>query len=302
MDEQPPPFETVFTTRQRHECFEFRLVLDAVGIPSEALHRDGFWTLMVKREDAAAAAEELTEYRRENSGRRVDDSTAVPVYGGATAAVIGYAGVIILVATLAVRRALGVDWLAVGQMHAGSVVAGEWWRAVTALTLHLDAEHLVGNLVFGGLFGFLAGRVLGGGVAWLVVIVAGALGNFANAWIQASAHTSIGASTAVFAALGVIVSHASRPRTPVQQKAFKRWSPLIAGIVLFSMTGLGGERTDVAAHVTGFVAGLGIGWAGCRVPDRWLAAPGVQVVAGLAAITIIACAWSLGLRLSSAAD
>lgn len=298
MDATPPDDATVFRTRNRRECRESHLVLDAAGIPAETGFRDGWWRLVVSRSDLAIATAELEAYRRENPKRSESRSPAVPVYGGAAAAVFAYAGVLILVASLTAQSAYGFDWLAAGRTQAGRVVAGEWWRSVTALTLHLDAGHLLANLTFGVAFGFLAGRILGGGVAWLTIVIAGAAGNLLNAMVQPASHSSIGASTAVFATLGVIVSHALRPRTAVPERRLKRWSPLIGGVLLFSLTGMGGERTDVAAHVTGLFAGLLIGGVGCRLPHPWLASREVQQGAGLAAIALVASAWAIGLTIA----
>lgn len=295
MHETPPDFETVFRTRDRGECRESCLVLEAAGIAAEAGYRDGWWLLSVDRNDLATSTAELDAYRRENSDRSTPRSATVPVYEGAAAAVLVYAGIIILVAILTAHWAFGLEWLSAGRMQAGRVMRGEWWRSVTALTLHLDAGHAIANLVFGAVFGLLAGRLFGGGVAWLAIVAAGALGNVINAALQSPAHTSIGASTAVFAALGLIVSHALRPPTPVPEKAMKRWSPLIGGGVLFALTGMGGARTDVLAHLTGFSAGLLIGSIGCRLPARWLASGEVQSWAGAAAITLVAIAWTIGL-------
>ena len=274
---------------------ESRLVLNAVGISAEVVHRDGWWLLVVNRDDLAISAEELEDYRRENPKPARHRGTAIPIYGGARAAVLVYASTIILIGILSAQSAFGLKWMSAGRMHAGSVMAGEWWRTVTALTLHVDTGHIIANLLFGAVFGFLAGRVLGGGVAWLAIVIAGAMGNFMNAMVQAPTHLSIGASTSVFAALGVIVSHALRPRASVQESPLRRWSPLIGGVLLLALTGVGGERTDVLAHLTGFLAGLLLGWVGCRLPNHWLASGAVQKGAGLATIAIVTGAWIVGL-------
>lgn len=295
MDGTPPDYEPVFRTRRQSECRESHLVLDAAGISAETGFRDGWWWLVVNRGDLAIATAELEAYRRENPKRSECRSPAVPVYGGAALAAFTYAGALILVAILTVQGAYGLEWFSAGRMQAGGVMAGEWWRILTALTLHLDAGHLLANLIFGVAFGYLAGRILGGGVAWLTIVTAGALGNLLNAMVQPASHSSIGASTAVFATLGVIVSHALRPRAPVPERRLKRWSPLIGGVLLFSLTGMGGERTDVVAHVTGFLAGLLIGGLGCRLPASWLASRNVQTRAGFAAIAIVTFAWFVGL-------
>lgn len=267
-------------------------MLQAVGIPAEVDYRDGYWQLVVRRSDRPAATAELEAYRLENQDRSTVRSRPVPVYGGAADAALVYAGVLILVASLSLQSAFELEWVAAGAMRAGRVVGGEWWRSITALTLHVDAAHLVGNLIFGGVFGFLAGRVLGGGVAWLVIATAGALGNGINALMRAPNHWSIGASTAVFAALGVIVAHALLPWTDPPERPLKRWSPLIAGTVLLAFTGVGGQRTDVAAHVAGFLAGLLLGWLGCRLPSRLLASRAVQQWAGFTTIALVGSAWA----------
>ena len=291
MDQTPGSIETAVKTRQRRECLELRLVLEAAGIASEAVHRDGWWLLIVNRNDLDHARAELEDYRRENPVRPTGQHKVVPVYGGSATAVFAYAAVIILVFVMNMRW----DLMPAGQMQAGRVMAGEWWRTVTALTLHLDVEHIAANLVFGVVFGLLAGGALGGGVAWLAIVIAGALGNLVNAIVQAPTHTSIGASTAVFAALGMIVAHALRSWGSESEKPLKRWSPLIGGILLFAYTGVGGERTDVLAHVTGFLAGMSIGWFGCRLPQDWLASGNVQKWSALAALGIVTAAWIVGI-------
>jgi rhomboid protease GluP len=295
MYEPPPGCATVFRTRQRGECQASRLVLEAAGIPARTVHWDGWWLLVVTQGDLAVSTAELEAYDRENADSANPKRTPVPIYGGGAAGVVVYSGTLILIAVLAAQSAYGLDWLTVGRMQSGKVMSGEWWRTVTALTLHLDTEHITANLAFGALFGFLTGQILGGGVAWLAIVSAGALGNFVNAMVQEPLHSSIGASTAVFAALGVIVSHAFRHRGAVREKPLKRWSPLIGGVLLLAFTGVGGQRTDVVAHVTGFFSGMLIGWAGCRLPHAWMASRKIQTSAGVAAIVMVATAWAVGL-------
>ena len=296
MPQLPPDCEVVLKTMRRDECMESRLVLDAAGILSQVHHWEGSWLLVVNRADLVESTEEIEAYRQENPVEPIRPRQEVPVYGGAVPGVLIYAGIIVLVAVVNAQSAFGFDWFAAGRIEGGKVTAGELWRTVTALTLHLDVGHLIGNVVFGTVFGLLAGRVLGGGVAWLAIVVAGALGNLINAWVQAPTHLSIGASTSVFAALGLLVSHALRPwGTADRGRAWKRWSPLIGGVLLLAYTGVGGERTDVVAHLTGFLAGLAIGWVGCRLPFAWLDSRKVQTCAGIAAITLVASSWIIAL-------
>lgn len=302
MYEPPPGYEIVFSTGQRDECMESRLVLEAVGISADAVHRDGSWFLVVDGDDLSTSASELEAYRLENRDRSSRNSTTATVYGGAGLAVLVYAGTISIVGILTAPWAFRLQGLAAGRVQAGKVMAGEWWRTVTALTLHLDTGHIVGNLAFGALFGFLAGQGLGGGVAWMTILAAGAMGNLINAMFQAPTHSSVGASTAVFAALGVLVAHSLPPWATVQEKPLRRWSPLIGGVLLLAFIGVGGERTDQGAHLSGFLAGMTFGWVACRLPKSWLASSRVQTWTGFATIAIVAFAWFVGLAMAASSD
>jgi membrane associated rhomboid family serine protease len=153
----------------------------------------------------------------------------------------------LLVGYLAGRAAFGYDWLDAGALLTGATRAGEFWRAVTALTLHLDVGHLLANLGFGTVFGLLAGQLLGPGVAWASVLAAAATANLLNAFIQPVTHSSVGASTAVFATLGLLSAYAWRKRAGQGDRWAYRWAPLVAGVILLGFTGAGGERTDVLA-------------------------------------------------------
>ncbi|WP_153555492.1 rhomboid family intramembrane serine protease [Roseimaritima sediminicola] len=296
MDESPVGFETLVKTPVRAECSESRLVLTSVGIPNRVVFRDGLWMLFVRDEHAARARAELRAFHEENPVEAPDQTAPLPAFEGATAGVLVYAITLALVALYTAHRTYGLEWLEAGQMQSGQVLSGQWWRIVTALTLHLDAGHIGSNLVFGSVFGLLAGRAFGGGVAWLTIVVAGSLGNLANALVQPATHTSIGASTAVFAALGLLVAHALRNRGPARrERALRRWSPLIGGVVLLAMTGVGGERTDVMAHVTGFLAGLVVSLLVTFIPLALLGRPAVQRTTGVAALLIVLGAWIVGL-------
>jgi len=285
----------MLSTPTRKQCREAALVLQSVGLHGKMVRRRGEWTVIVRQSDFEAAERHWSSYCQENPPADPHPDEQVPLFGGAWHAVVAYLLVLMTFATLSFRGFAGYDWFTAGQMQAGRVLQGELWRVVTALTLHADGTHLVSNLAFGAIFGLLAGRILGGGLAWLVIVLAGALGNAMNAIVQGDAHTSIGASTSVFAALGVLVSHALIPRTSTPQSRLRRFSPLVGGVVLLAMMGLEGERTDVSAHVTGFLAGLVLGGLGCRLPTRWLAGTVVQWTSGLAAIIVILTAWGVAI-------
>ncbi|MEM6472811.1 MAG: rhomboid family intramembrane serine protease [Planctomycetota bacterium] len=279
----------------RRECAEAQLVLNSVGISSSRRREGGVWILRVDPLVVTDAKEQLRLYHDENAEQRLVGIALLPARHGIIVGVVVYAFLLIGVAAVSQPWGMGEDLATVGAMHARSVMEGQWYRNFTALMLHADIGHLLSNLLFGILFGVLASRRLGGGVAWLTIVVAGACGNLINALTRPPDHSSIGASTAVFAALGLLVADALHPMHHANSSRWKRHSPLIAGVVLLSLLGVGGPKTDVNAHVTGFLSGLVIGWLSCRVPDRLLGRGSVQSLAAAAAVALLAIAWRLAL-------
>ena len=170
---------------------------------------------------------------------------------------------------------------------------------MTALTLHLDVAHLVANLGFGVLFGYFAGQLLGPGVAWGSILVAATMANLGTGLVQTASHSSAGASTAVFATLGMLAAFGWRQRHPLRERWAYRYAPIVAGIALLAFLGVGGERTDVLAHLAGFASGAIVGWWHGR-PTR--AAPGGPVrqwLSGSLALAVVMVAWWLALAAES---
>jgi membrane associated rhomboid family serine protease len=291
MPMEAEPWVVLLRSTDQRVCSDFALVLEARGI---RWRQDGGgldWILSVPLEDAESAAAELSVYRNENV--RVATPPPPQVVGGGWFGVVSFIIVLVAVAILAQQLAFGVDWLAVGRVDGGRMLAGEWWRALTALTLHVDADHLLGNIAFGAFFTYFIGRYLGGGVGWLAILTSGTLGNLLNGWLAGPDHRSIGASTAVFGALGLLTAHTWRRGFPPGTSFRARVAPLIAGLGLLAFTGTGGINTDIGAHLTGFVAGFWIGLlaARCHVPG----ALSVQLPAGCAAWLLLVGAWAWGI-------
>jgi len=272
-------------------------VLAAQGVPYELVERDADCTLLVEAASAAAAREELARYalerRRAQARSRVLRQSFVPFAGAGIAAGI-YAAVLLLTAYCAGIRAFGADWLERGALDARR--ASEWWRALTALTLHLDQAHLLGNLLFGAGIGVLAGRAFGPGIAWLSILAAGACANYADMLISPSTHRAVGASTAVFAALGLLVGFAWRHGLALRDRVQYAYGPLFAGVCLLALLGAGDEHVDVLGHALGFAAGTAFGWVYSRLGVPRSRSAAVQAAAGAAALALLAVAWLLALR------
>jgi rhomboid protease GluP len=152
-----------------------------------------------------------------------------------------------------------VRWIEVGAADAALIVQGEWWRAITALMLHADLKHVLGNVIAGAIFLHVVCRAMGPGFGSLTMLGAGAGGNLANAFFYGSLHISIGASTAVFGALGLMggMGVVSRRRRGAQGRHI--WVPIVAGLAVLAMLGTAGERVDLLGHLFGFLVGGALG-------------------------------------------
>jgi rhomboid protease GluP len=274
-------------------CHEYSLVLEARGIEHETEEEEGSWVLSVPVEVRHRAYEELSRYSVERRVRRSVPEMVQP-HAGAAIGVFLFVLILLVTAYCAGNATFGVDWLSLGSLDAGA--RGEWWRAITALTLHLDQEHLLGNVLFGAVAGIAASRLLGPGVAWASILGAAALANYAEILIAPITHRAVGASTAVFAALGLLSGMAWRQRLTQRERLWYRWAPLIAGICLLTLLGAGTAHVDVLGHALGFIFGLGVGWVCVRtgVPNN--RNHRVQLIAGVGAALTVCAAWVFALR------
>jgi membrane associated rhomboid family serine protease len=274
------------------------LVLASRRIPCEQLKSGSGYHLFVPSQLLVSAREQIALYQQENQNWPPPLPQVEPLYENQLATLFvfillcGFANITVVEA--AVRGWPMVDWYALGSARAGLIVAGEWWRTATALTLHSGGLHLAGNVVFGLLFVGRLARDLGSGLAWSLVLAAGMGGNFVNALLQMPQHTAVGASTAVFGAVGILAGlNLVRYRKPL----WRRWAlPLAGAFALLAMIGAGGEHTDLGAHLFGLLAGVGLG-AGCAVLLRRYGRPGrgFNLLLGLLAALTMVAAWVMAL-------
>lgn len=278
--------------RARGVLAELSLVLAAVDLDHHIEFDGHEWGLWVAVDAAATANEHLDRYEQENRPTPERVAPALTVDSGVLG-VLGYLLVIWALPSLEGAQAFGWDWREAGVMDAAWVRDGQWWRTITALTLHGDLAHLVSNSLFGAVFGLFVGRYLGSGAGWLLVVVAGALGNTINAFVQDTGFRSVGASTATFAALAVVGAFVWHRGYLRGWDWRRRFAPVFGGVALLAYTGFGGGDTDVMAHVTGFGCGLVLGYlAGSeRVPDVRRLGVGAQTLCGLGCLGLVAVAW-----------
>ena len=287
----PDPETEVFRSRYRSECHERAFMLSAVGISSAiGFDADGY-QLLVAAQDEAAAHGHLLAYEVERRAPRPQPSMPEPAQPHAWVGCVVY---VLVLAGVALAMANGwwrLDAFDAGEMNAGQLQSGQWWRAWTALTLHVDGAHLLANLGAGVWFGYLAAAALGAGSAWLLTVNGAALANLLEGTLGPASHRSVGASTAVFTALGLLVAHSWRRRLHLQQGWALRWAPLVAGGLLLGWFGSEGEGTDVVAHVLGFGVGCLLGAVAALPRPAALLTRLPQWLAGVLALASLAIAW-----------
>ncbi len=283
----------IYRSASRKSCEERAFVLTAVGVPHEMSDSPEGFSLWVDLADLEQARDQLLHYQQESERPPPPPPMVAPaLYDHAW---IGSALYVLVLLGVAVAISAGVgrlDAFEAGELNAGLVQHGQWWRAWTALTLHLDPAHIAANIGAGAWFGYLAGRLLGPGTAWALVVLGAGAANWVEALLARADHRAVGASTAVFTALGLMAAYSWRERHLVMQRPAQRYGPLFAGVILLGWLGTSGEHTDVMAHLLGFAVGgvLGAVIAGARVQRLWRRLP--QWAGGALALGLLALAWA----------
>jgi membrane associated rhomboid family serine protease len=235
---------------------------------------NGGFALVVPAADHALATSQIGAYDREQAEAAALGPAPVPP--------VREGRVWPLIAATAVALGAIHWWRATGRPDPAELWARdgvrmvdhfEWWRGATALLVHADLAHLLGNLFFGSLFAWFVARAFGPAPALAWIGLSGVLGNIIVALVfYPDPFRGIGASTAVFGAVGLLVAHGivwSRRGTGL--RGHRAWLvPLGGGLGLLGMFGSGGEQAgvDLAAHLFGFLAGLAIGLPAAWIPKH----------------------------------
>ncbi len=285
----PEPWISVVQTldgRVAHQC---ALVLTARKIECRTHRVEGVWHLLVRERDLFEARRELAMHREENSQPPPTPPTDLQT-GNGWWAVAGF--LIVIWSGPWIESVFLTEPLRkIGAFDVTAFRAGAWWLAATALTLHADLAHIAANSLFGGLFGYLLGRWLGGGVGWLFTLLAAIAANMTHALIQADGFRAIGASTTVFAALGLVGIYAWLRGAFASNDRRRRFAPAFAAIAMIAMTGTSGENTDLFGHLFGFLYGCLAGFVATRLPNQGIGVSG-QWLCALSAIGILLFSWS----------
>jgi membrane associated rhomboid family serine protease len=280
-------------TGDQHLAEEWELVLLAQGLSPSLRRSPNGVVLFVREDEVERALASLSAYEQENP-RKVAERVE-PMETGSILAGSAVALMLLLFFFVTDQWLPALPWFDRGSADAQRILQGELWRTVTALTLHADIAHALSNAVAAFLFFSAVASMVGVGLGGALVLLAGTGGNIANAFLHGSPHVAVGASTAVFGAVGMLGSLGVVRRRPSALSRWRAWLPLAAALALLGMLGSSGERVDIWAHLCGLLVGAVLGMLIALITPRTPALH-VQWTCGTAASAVLIYCWILAFR------
>jgi rhomboid protease GluP len=133
------------------------------------------------------------------------------------------------------------------------VLAGEWWRLISAMFLHGSVDHILGNLIVLYIVGLACEHAFGGAQTAVLYFASGIAGGLLS--IAAGPGPSVGASGAIFGVIAavVVVLYRYQDRFYVRDKRIGFVLLVWAGWQI--LTGLASPFIDNFAHLGGLAGG-----------------------------------------------
>ncbi|MBU4261237.1 MAG: rhomboid family intramembrane serine protease [Proteobacteria bacterium] len=244
--------------KKYQQAYIWSLVLQAVNIPHVLEKEQDYWLITVDQQFKAAAVGHISSFEQENRNWPPPKEEPVGLFSfrDRQPPTLLLMGMLLIFFWVTGSWQDGSSWFSSGAVDLRQIVDhGQWWRLVTGLTLHADPVHVLGNVIIGGIIIHFLCKILGSGLGWFLVLVAGTAGNAFNILLRTGQHLSVGFSTAVFGAIGILTGLELKRQFRIKGVLL----PLGAGLSLLAMLGSGGERTDLGAHFWGLAVGCGIG-------------------------------------------
>lgn len=276
-------------TRLHRTAMEWSLVLASQGIDHAIEGAEGVWLLVVSGEDAARAVAAIRAYEQENATvwRKEVKWTGL-LFDWRSAFWWMLVVAIFWLSTVARPELRGA-----GLFIRDRFLHGEWWRAVTAVTLHADATHLAFNASSGFVLLGLAMGCFGSGRGLLASLVCGAGANVLQAFIDSGGQPSLGASGMVMGSLGLIAAQSLFERHTSAREWMGRG--VLAGALLFVILGLD-VKSNVLAHLLGFLNGIVVGIVLCLTDRHGTRRQHVELASAIATAGLIVLCWALAIR------
>jgi membrane associated rhomboid family serine protease len=252
---------TIGLPASRQQAEQWSLVLRAANIPSVIEFEKRSWVIKVSALHEQKALQEIAAFMEENTDwppYRPQKKLPLPVLTKYQPPTLLMMGALVIFFIITGPWSGSSEWFTRGAVSGRQIFEhGQWYRLVTALTLHADVVHLVGNILIGGILVHFLCRLLGNGLGWFLILASGTLGNLMNIYLHGSSHNSVGFSTAIFGTIGILSGYQAVSKRSAALKEILL--PLAAGAGLLAFLGAGGPRTDLGAHFFGLLAGAVLG-------------------------------------------
>ncbi|MFT9097038.1 rhomboid family intramembrane serine protease [Lactobacillus sp. UCMA15818] len=171
------------------------------------------------------------------------------------------------------------------------IIAGQWWRLITPMFLHIGFEHLVLNMITLYFVGIQLEGILGRVRFLAVYLVSGVAGNLASFAFNPNA-LSAGASTALFGLFGIyLMMGESFSSNPYIRAMARQFLLLVVLNIVFGFYG----SVDLAGHIGGLIGGFLIGYC-VGVPRVGNVPLPKRVVSGLALVCLCIMMFTLGFK------
>lgn len=286
---------TVGLPANRQQAEQWSLVLRAADIPSTIEFEKSSWVIKVSPLHEKMALLEIAAFMEENSDWPPQDpkeKTQPPVLTTYQPPTILMMGGLIIFFVITGPWSGASKWFSMGAISGSQILEhGQWYRLVTALTLHADVVHLFGNILIGGVLVHFLCRLFGSGLGWFLILASGTMGNLLNILMQGSIHNSVGFSTAIFGTIGILSGYQAATKRSAALKEILL--PLAAGAGLLAFLGAGGLRTDYGAHFFGLLVGAVLGGLLVLLPSQSLLVnkTSLQVNLFIASLAIVGLCW-----------
>ncbi len=249
--------EKIFTSLSDRKADLIILILTSQNIETSIKKENNLYDIMVAKKDREQSFLMIDAYFKENKFFRLKQQLQIfPISSFKSSTCFIIMGLLFFIHATCLYYNVHEKIIFKYGASALFILQGETYRAITALFLHADIRHLAGNMAGLVIFAAPVISLSGYGTGPFMLLFTGTLGNLINAHIHHTAHLSIGASTAVMGAAGLLAVF--RITQQPGQFSLNNLMPIFAGTVLVAMFSHG-ENTDVMAHLLGFLCGLGSG-------------------------------------------
>lgn len=242
------PVTELITLNTKEELFSVCLMLQSRGLDYQIQQNEESATVFIEEKDLQTAQQELNAFLEEN--RNWPPQHVVSPEGEPGTPALFLSGALLLFYAVTGPWTPHSIYFTAGAIESTAIIRHqEYYRLLTALTLHADLSHVLGNALIGGFLLHFFFRSTGAGTGLFSLLLAAVCANGANVFLRQTPHLSVGFSTAVFCCIGMQVFLSGR--NPKQLSL-----SFMAALALFALLGIEGEHVDIGAHFYGLFSGI----------------------------------------------